>query len=155
LRSGDDWCNDLAVTGFADLGTAALTDGPWPSSVIWGRAPSTITPSEQPSPISIHLITTDSDSAVFHAPLTQAGHRIGDIDAAGFCALPVPDDVDADGGEIAMIVVEDTGEVVEQSTRLIALAARVAAAAAERRVPLWLVTSGAQQQSADGTGIGL
>ena len=38
LRSREEWRGDLAATGFADLGTAGLCGGPWPSSVIWGRA---------------------------------------------------------------------------------------------------------------------
>src|SRR5260370_29535835 len=50
LRSREEWCSDLATTGFADLGTAALAAGPWPSSVIWGRAQPTMdAPAAEPT----------------------------------------------------------------------------------------------------------
>ena len=38
LRSSEEWRSELAINGFCDLGAAALATGPWPSSVLWGRA---------------------------------------------------------------------------------------------------------------------
>ena len=40
LRSGGDWRVELAIAGFDGAGAAAVTGGPWPNSVFWGRAPS-------------------------------------------------------------------------------------------------------------------
>jgi phthiocerol/phenolphthiocerol synthesis type-I polyketide synthase C len=158
LRSREEWCSDLEMTGFADLGTAALTAGPWPSSVIWGHVPQTVeaTPAEPGPARSISLIAAGGGgSMALREQLTQAGHRVGETDAAAFVAVAVNNvDEAEDDGEIAIVVVEESSAAVEQATQLIALVARVAAAAAERNIPLWLITTGAQQ-SADGMPAGV
>src|SRR5712692_6095837 len=115
------------------------------------------TPAVDPAaPYSINLIASGSaDTATFREQLAQAGHRVSEVDAVAFAAVADTEDIEADKeNEIAVILVEESGEAVEQATQLIALVARVAAAAAERDIPLWLITSGAQQ-SADGGNAGV
>ena len=160
LRSGDEWRSALAMTGFADRGSTALATGPWPSSVFWGRAQPTIdAPAAQPTvPFSISLIATGGcGDAALREQLAHAGHRVSVVDAVAFAAVAGDEVTEAEAtndGEIALVVIEESGEAVEQATQLISLVARVAAAAAQRHIPLWLITSGAQQ-SVDGGGAGL
>jgi phthiocerol/phenolphthiocerol synthesis type-I polyketide synthase C len=158
LRSREEWRGDLAATGFADLGTVGLCGGPWPSSVIWGRAdPAMEVPTTEPAaPCSITLIgTPGGNSKVLGESLTRCGLRVGEVDAATFAAAAAGEDPEAEKDpEVAVILVEEGEDAVAQATQLIALVARVAAAAAERHIPLWLVTSGAQQAS-DSTEAGL
>ncbi len=159
LRSSEEWRCELATTGFADLGTAALATGPWPSSVLWGRAqPAIGAPAAQPAaPYSISLIAAGGNDTAFRERLAQAGHRVSEIDAVAFAAVAGDEAPEAEAendGEVALVVIEESGEAVEQTTQLISLVARVAAAAAQRHIPVWLVTSGAQQ-SVDGEEAGL
>lgn len=148
LRSRDEWRSDLAMTGFGDLGTAGLAAGPWPSSVIWGRAPLVAEATPEPSapPCAITLITAaGSDHAAFRGQLARLGHRVTAIDAIEFAATGAEGaDGDTDNG-ISLLVVEEKSDAVEHAAQQIALLARVATAAAERQVPLWVATSGAQQ----------
>jgi acyl transferase domain-containing protein len=156
LRSSDEWRSELAINGFSGLGTAALATGPWPSSVLWGRAtPVVEAPAAQPTaPYSISLIATGGDSVGLRDRLVQFGHRVGAIDAAEFVAT-AGSRVDEGGNdnEIALVVVEAAEEAVEQAARLISLVARVAGAAAQRQIPLWLITCGAQQSADDDSGL--
>src|SRR6202011_1437377 len=39
LRSADDWRSEMAIAGFAALGTIPVASGPWPSLALWARAP--------------------------------------------------------------------------------------------------------------------
>ncbi|MGE5271299.1 MAG: beta-ketoacyl synthase N-terminal-like domain-containing protein, partial [Thiohalocapsa sp.] len=159
LRSGDEWRSDLALSGFDALGTAALGAGPWPSAVIWGLASDTATaapstPDE--AAMSVTLISPiGADPAGLADQLAARGHRVSETDAVGFTAVAA-NDADADESDsIALIIVEETAEPVQQAAELIAVVARVAAAAAERQMPLWLVTSGAQQPGRGGSLPGL
>jgi len=157
LRSSEEWRSELALNGFSDLGTAALVAGPWPSSVLWGRAqPEMDAPAVEPAaPYSISLIAVGDGSAVLCERLARAGHRVSAIDAVGFAAMPEHEVAeDGDNSEIAIIVIEAGEDPVEQSAQLILHMARVAAAAAQRQIPLWLITCGSQQ-SADGDESGL
>src|SRR5204862_2576429 len=128
----------------------ALKAGPWPSSVIWGRAQPTVeVPEAEPTPAStINLIATAAagDSSAFGERLARAGHQVVEIDAVAFAG---GGEAGTDG-EIAVVLVEQEGEAVAHATQLIAVLARVAIAAAERQIPLWLVTRGAQQATAGG-----
>jgi phthiocerol/phenolphthiocerol synthesis type-I polyketide synthase C len=160
LRSSEEWRSELAINGFCELGTAALATGPWPSSVLWGRSqPAIEAPAAEPaSPYSISLIAADcGDSAALLEELVRAGHRVNAIDAVGFAAMAGSEVAEAaaeNEGEIALIVIEAGGDAVEQAAQLISLVARVAGAAAQRQIPLWLITCGAQQ-SVDGDDSGL
>ncbi len=159
LRSRDEWQSDLAMTGFDDLGTAALAAGPWPSSAIWGRVPAAedALPTEPAPRRSLTLIaTTGGEYAGFREHLVRQGHRVSETDAVAFAAAADNENADADadadadeGDAISLIIVEETGEAVARAAQLIALVARVALAAAERQIPLWVVTSGAQQGAED------
>ncbi|HEV8679855.1 MAG TPA: zinc-binding dehydrogenase, partial [Stellaceae bacterium] len=149
LRSGEAWRRDLAMARFVAPGAAALAAGPWPSAVLWGRAePAIGAAAGQPAAArTISLIAAGAGgSAALREQLVQAGHRVSEIDAAAFAAQTTGEVGEAEGDtELAILVVEEGGEGVEQATRLIALLARIAAAAAQRHLPLWLVTTGAQQ----------
>ncbi|HEX2150379.1 MAG TPA: SDR family NAD(P)-dependent oxidoreductase, partial [Stellaceae bacterium] len=48
-------------------------------------------------------------------------------------------------GEILVLVAEDREDPVEEAARLIAMLPSIAEAAARRQIPLWIVTTGAQQ----------
>ncbi|HEX3861584.1 MAG TPA: SDR family NAD(P)-dependent oxidoreductase [Stellaceae bacterium] len=147
LRSGGEWRSELAIGGFDDLGTAIVAAGPWPSAALWGRAPSiaAAAPAQRPSH-AISLIDTGSPGAVgFAAELTRAGHRVSTIDAAAF-ATAAETDAEAGDTRFAVVLIDDTGDdAVAQTARAISLVARVASVAAQQHVPLYLVTSGAQQ----------
>ncbi|HVB18402.1 MAG TPA: SDR family NAD(P)-dependent oxidoreductase, partial [Stellaceae bacterium] len=145
--------------GFSDFGAAALANGPWPSSVIWGRAPSAaegVAP-QRKTPYSISLITAGiGHNAAFGDRLARAGHRVREVAVDAFVAAPGDgDEGDAsaesdDNAEVAIFVIDEKGDAVAQASRLIAVSARVAEAAARRHIPLWVVTSGAQQATGDG-----
>src|SRR5216684_182032 len=155
LSSSEEWRSDLAMTGFADFGTAALATGPWPSSVLWGRAhPVTEAPEAEPAtPYSISLIAAGGDNnPTLSEELVRAGHRVSTIDAGGFAAMAEHPGAEAEAendNEIALIVIGAGAEAVEEAAQLISVVARVATAAAQRHIPLWLITCGAQQ-SVDG-----
>jgi acyl transferase domain-containing protein/NADPH:quinone reductase-like Zn-dependent oxidoreductase/acyl carrier protein len=159
LRSGEDWHFELAVSGFVDPGAAVLTTGPWPSSVFWGCAAAELdgaaTASGAPLAISLIAPPTAPGSAAFRAQLELAGHRVADADATAFAtvqpASAAPHE-DGDHGEVAVLVIDQTGDPVEQAARLISSVAKVAEAAAQRHIPLWLVTSGAQHSTDDQPG---
>src|SRR5207245_1273270 len=146
----EEWRSELAINGFTGLGTATLATGPWPSSVLWGRAqPVTEAAAATPAaPHSISLIATGAgDHAGFVEELERAGHRVSLVDAAGFT-----ESADADGqsdGRVAFFVVDAGANAVADAARQIAELARAAAAAAQSQIPLWLITCGSQQ-SVDG-----
>jgi acyl transferase domain-containing protein/acyl carrier protein len=162
LRAGEEWRGELALGGFADHGAVALTAGPWPSTVLWGRTQpvvevAAVAPAVSRS-ISIIAVGTPG-GGILGGHLAQAGHRVSEIAAEAFiaaggegAAAADSDKPAADRGELALIVVEEGDEAAAQAARLIALVARVAAAAGQRQMPLWLVTSGAQQPAAGGSG---
>src|SRR4029077_13624278 len=144
LRSREEWCSDLAATGFAGIGAVALAAGPWPSSVIWGRAQTeTEAPEAAPAvsrPISL-IAAAGKESTAFQQRLALAGHRISEVDALSFAGVAGTDEPEDDeNGEIVVVLVEERSEAVEPATQQIAQLARVAAAAAARHIPLWVVT---------------
>jgi phthiocerol/phenolphthiocerol synthesis type-I polyketide synthase C len=153
LRSGENWRSELAVSGLATLGAASIASGPWPSAVFWGRAPAVIaSPAAQPSQrFSISLIgDCGRHDAVLCGQLVRAGHRVSEVDADAFAASEEDDAPEGENDrEIALLMVDESDDPVARSAELIARLARVAAAAVLRQIPLWLVTSGAQQVTAD------
>ena len=154
LRSGEEWRRDLAVSGFTEPGTAMLASGPWPSSVLWGRAGPAIgvAAARRAAPRTISLIAAGGDNGALRERLAQAGHRVSDVDATTFAAGG--GDEAGNDGEVAVVAIEESGQAVEETARLITLVARVAAAAAQRHIALWLITGGAQQ-SVEGQPAGL
>src|SRR5207244_2333125 len=88
-----------------------------------------------------------------HEQLVGAGHRVSAVDAVEFAAGNQVAEA-GDDNEIALIVIEAGEAAVEQASHLISLMARVAGAAAQRQIPLWLITCGAQQSvDSDDTGL--
>jgi phthiocerol/phenolphthiocerol synthesis type-I polyketide synthase C len=131
-RSADAWRAMLEAAGFAEIGTASLVGGPWPSLVSWGRAPASNQPVAEISvmPMSIAVIPSGDAGRVARA-LTTRGHHVGrDLFAADVVVLAV-----GRSGSLA--------RVAELMDRF----AHAATATAERGIPLWLVTVGAQQSS--------
>ncbi len=151
LRFGEDWRIELAVAGFDAPGTTEVSGGPWPNSVFWGRAPADLPPeAEAGTPLPVALIVTDRDGdPEFRRALECGGHRVREVDPTVFAgASSVPKAVSndaADRGEIAVLVAGHGDDPVEQAARLIAMLPPLAAAAAQREAPLWIVTTGAQQ----------
>jgi NADPH:quinone reductase-like Zn-dependent oxidoreductase/NAD(P)-dependent dehydrogenase (short-subunit alcohol dehydrogenase family)/acyl carrier protein len=155
LRSLDEWQGAHVQAGFASVGAVPLARGPWPSSVVWGRArPSSTTAAPHPATaLTVSLVGSGGGDAVLRERLLDAGHRVGRIDAEELTRPPYDPD-DGDEAAIILVVDEESGDPVAQAARLIARAARLAEAAARRRIPLWLVTSGAQQPRAgDAVGV--
>ena len=150
LRARDEWQSELAIAGFARPGTAALAAaGAWPGTVVWGRAQPAVAAVAPPVAAcsSISLIEADARRhAGFRERLTRAGHPVSEIDAAAFVAAAgdASSDDGNDGG-VAILLIDEDDDPVAQASRLIALVARIAEAAARRHAPLWLVTAGAQQ----------
>ena len=148
LRSGEEWRSDLADVGFARAGAVALASGPWPSSLIWGRRDQAVeAAAAQPEQdLAIDLISLSPSETALSNRLARIGHRVAPVTPAAFAAAAAKADPETDGdNRVALLVVEETAGAVDSATQLIALAARVSAAAAERHVPLWIVTHGAQQ----------
>src|SRR5712671_2783636 len=156
LRAGEVWRRELALAGFAAPGSAAIAAGPWPGAVFWGCAPADeelVSPAPAPA-FSVSLVTTRAtEDRDFQDRLVEAGHRVTELDATGFAAA-----ADAEAAEeqdrVALVVVDEEGDPVAQAAGLIPVVARIAAAAALRGIPLWIVTRGAQQGAA-GTDAGL
>ena len=88
---------------------------------MWGRAPSTIETIET-QPVAklsaITLITTGGHArSLLHKHLTEIGYPVAETDSAVF--------IGGDVGETALVVVEEGGDTVDQSARLLTLLARV------------------------------
>jgi phthiocerol/phenolphthiocerol synthesis type-I polyketide synthase C len=133
-----DWRVELAAAGLIDIGATAVARAPWPCEAIWARASANAEEAPPVAAQSLSLISDGADAG-FAEGLEALGHRVvlGETD-----------------GDAIVLAVAGGGDLVERPSRLLPLFARVAAAAAERLVPLWLVTSGAQQVGGDGGEIG-
>ena len=153
LRSAEEWRDSLVELGFGDPGAAALTNGPWPSAMVWGRGQrqqDTAATTAAPA-CCINLIAGNPPGATaFYAGLANAGLDVREIGAGEFAAAGgrEAEDATADDGEIALFVAaadEGGDDPVEEAAQLLSLITAAAAAAARRRMPLWLATCGAQQ----------
>jgi phthiocerol/phenolphthiocerol synthesis type-I polyketide synthase C len=157
LRTGEEWRRELALAGFAAPGSAVIAAGPWPGAIFWGCAPADeelAIPALTPT-LSVSLIATRAaEDRDFHDRLFEAGHRVTELDAAGFAAAAGAEAGTEEQDRIALFVVDEEGDPVAQAAGLIPVVARIAAAAALRGIPLWIVTRGAQQGMA-GTDAGL
>ncbi len=152
LRSSDEWRSELVISGFGGPGTAALSQGPWPTAVVWGRSPAAAASATVPTAsCAISLIGTGAAAAAFADGLANAGHRVSLVDVKDLAVVPdAPADDNAGENQLAIVLVENAGETVAQTAATISLVARAATAAAARHMPLWLVTSDAQQASGRG-----
>jgi acyl transferase domain-containing protein/NADPH:quinone reductase-like Zn-dependent oxidoreductase/acyl carrier protein len=152
LRSGEGWRTELAAAGFRAAGSAALTAAPWPSAVFWGLAPQR---AERPAggqvgPRTVTLFAGDSILvAEVEAQLVEANHRVERRPAPAFDAVGAGGGDPADGGTGVIMLLEaaaaDSEDSVARASRQSETLARLAAQAAERQLPLWVVTSDAQQ----------
>ncbi|MGH7093727.1 MAG: zinc-binding dehydrogenase, partial [Stellaceae bacterium] len=146
LRSGDQWCGDLAAAGFVTTGSRRITAGPWPSIALWARAPDAA-PERVGQPPATPAIALIADSpyemiAAISGALAGLGHhpvvvRPGDL-------------AELEGGHLVVVVIDEAGDPAEGAAQAIPLVSHAAAAAAQRRLPLWVVTAGAQQAEPGG-----
>jgi acyl transferase domain-containing protein/NADPH:quinone reductase-like Zn-dependent oxidoreductase/NAD(P)-dependent dehydrogenase (short-subunit alcohol dehydrogenase family)/acyl carrier protein len=151
LRSAEDWRADLALASFAAAGTASISAGPWPSTLIWATAPGGAEEalSQPKRPLSVALIADETnDEPTLTDRLARAGCQVGKITADRF-AGPAANDLTIEGTHhIALLVVDGSGDPLVKSADLLQRVSRLAAAAADRDASLWLVTAGAQQSIA-------
>ncbi|HVC52497.1 MAG TPA: SDR family NAD(P)-dependent oxidoreductase [Stellaceae bacterium] len=146
LRSGDQWCGDLAAAGFAETGSRRITAGPWPSIALWARAPDAAAERvEQPPARPAIALVADGPCEMIAAigrSLTGLGHHP---------VIVAPGDLgELEGGHLAVVVVNEPDDPAEGAAQAMPLVSRAAAAAAQRRLPLWVVTAGAQQAEPGG-----
>ena len=144
LRSGEGWRLELAIAGFEDAGSAAIAAGPWPISLFWGRAPAAATPDrvEPKEAVGVRLVSAGTAlAAALAAQLAEAGHRVTLASPETWAAN------DIGPGENVVFLAEtpDRGDATDRAARQITALTRIAAAAAERSAPLWVVTCDAQQ----------
>ena len=161
LRSGGDWRGELAIAGFEAPGAAPVAGGPWPISVFWGRAPATCNwpiltwPISSRGPARTRRFADRADRSRSCRELRSARaararrapgqrYRSGRIRGRRRCAGRRVERYRG-VGEIAVLVAEEGNDPTEQAARLIALLPSLAAAASRNRIPLWIVTTGAQQ----------
>lgn len=128
-----EWRGELAAAGLGDVGSTPVSDGPWPCEVIWAPAPETvIQPPSPAAPLALGLVADTEDGLA--AALEAQGHRVTTPEhATDAIILALGDAADP----------RAAGELIPRFARL-------AAAATVRGVPLWLVTSGAQQAGGPG-----
>jgi acyl transferase domain-containing protein/NADPH:quinone reductase-like Zn-dependent oxidoreductase/acyl carrier protein len=126
------WREGLADAGFVDIGAAPIASAPWPITALWARTPAASVP-EVPAPLSVALIG-GAAAAAFAAALRAAGHRVTMLEPEGEFA-----------GDAMTYVPDAPADPIADLSRVMPLLARAATAAVEREIPLWLVTSGAQQ----------
>ena len=151
LRSGAAWRDELADGGFVTAGTLALAGGPWPCALFWGRAP-IVGEIARPEPRSrrINLIAAIGDgSSALAERLSRHGHTVRVTEVAALAAAAETDDDGAagDDGDMILMIADATGDsgAVAAAARLTMQLVRIASDAARRQLPLWLVTTGAQQ----------
>src|SRR5206468_11810575 len=85
LRSAEEWRAELAIAGFMAPGAAALEVGPWPSTVIWGRAASALPDAQPQRPAaSVFIINRSKGDQAVRDRLVEAGHQVSEIDAEAF-----------------------------------------------------------------------
>ncbi len=125
-------CNELDAAGFCDIGSVLVAEGPWPCAVVWGRTASEQITSTVPGALSIGLVA-DGAEASFAAALEAAGHRVTAVAT----------------GDNVVFVGAAAGDPVAEAARLLPVFAGIAADAAKRQAPLWLVTGGAHQPNGD------
>jgi phthiocerol/phenolphthiocerol synthesis type-I polyketide synthase C len=128
-----DWREEWLATGLSEFGSIAASLGPWPCEVVWARAPTGSEAGVSSAPLSIGLITDGAEIGLADA-LRTAGHRVLVGDATG---------------DVIVLAVGGVADPVAEASRGLPLLARVAAQAAERQIPLWLMTSGVQQPGND------
>src|SRR4051812_2078884 len=152
LRSAEEWRAELAIAGFMAPGAAALEVGPWPSTVIWGRAASALPDAQPQRPAaSVFIINRSKGDQAVRDRLVEAGHQVSEIDAEAFAGSASEEVMASEGKRaVALLFVDEAKDPVAGSAALISRVARLAAAAAERQTSLWLITSGAHQPSGKG-----
>jgi acyl transferase domain-containing protein/acyl carrier protein len=156
LRSGEGWRTELAAAGFRAAGSAALASAPWPSAVFWGLAPQRAEPAATGpvKPRTVALFAGESAfAAAVEARLIVANHRVERRRHAAFDPAG-PNGSECDDGESGEIILleaadGDQGDSVDRAARQLEALARLAPRAAKQRLPLWVVTSDAQQPAAE------
>jgi phthiocerol/phenolphthiocerol synthesis type-I polyketide synthase C len=133
------WREGLRDAGFVEIGAAPIAFGPWPITALWARTPAASS-SVLPASLSLGLIANAS-AAAFAAALRAQGHLVTMLEPEGEFA-----------GDAMIFVPDAAADPLADLSRIMPLLARAATKAAERKIPLWLVTSGAQQAEETGAG---
>ena len=159
LLHGEAWRRDLALAGFAAPGSIATGAGPWPLSVLWARAPAQQEPARTDRSDALSLAVIGMPCGVdlgISDVFTAAGHRVTELNSAAFTAVAEMDATAEAQAGLAVLLIGEQTDPVSGAAELLPSAARIAAAAALRGIPLWIVTRGAQQEarSADADLIG-
>ena len=156
LRSGEEWCSELAAAGFRSADAVSSAWAPWPWAILWGTAPprEETFSSDQGEPRSVLVVANDAAlAAVVHDRLGQAGHRVTLAGQTSAFAGEVQDQTGGDGRPPTILFMAEhscPGDPTELASHQIAALAQVAIQAAERRSQLWVITCDAQQSSAIG-----
>jgi phthiocerol/phenolphthiocerol synthesis type-I polyketide synthase C len=125
-----DWREELAASGFVDIGSTPAALGPWPCEVIWARMRNGLKAPRQSEALSLVVIADGVDPAFTNG-----------LEAAGHCAVAS----EIGDGDAVLMAFGSDGDPAAEAGRLLPSIARAAVLAAERQIPLWLVTSGATQ----------
>src|SRR5437764_39284 len=156
---GEAWRRDLALAGFAAPGSIATGAGPWPLSVLWARALAQQEPARTDRSDAVSLAVIGLPCGVdlgISDVFAAAGHRVTELNSAAFTAVAEMDATAEAQPGLAVLLIGEQTDPVFGAAELLPSAARIAAAAALRGIPLWIVTRGAQQEarSADADLIG-
>jgi phthiocerol/phenolphthiocerol synthesis type-I polyketide synthase C len=153
LHDGEGWRVRLAAAGFQSAGAALCCRAPWPSTVFWASGRHRAIPADLASAAPRAVVLAGGDTPLRRAlqhRLTADGHPVAAVHTRDFS--PAPDGPAGQDGETAELILMLCAEreADRSEARQLADLARLAHEAAERRSPLWIVTSGAQQaNSAD------
>jgi phthiocerol/phenolphthiocerol synthesis type-I polyketide synthase C len=158
LRSAEEWQAELAAAGFRAVGCTTLVSAPWPSAIFWGSAPhrTESAPRAPARPRAVTLLAEDSVfAAAVQARLAATGHQVRRERDPGFFAAGSGGAARDDGevGDIIFLAAEApaTEDGVVRAAQQLPRLARLAAWAAERGAPLWVVTCDAQQATVSTT----
>ncbi len=153
LRSGEEWCAELAAAGFRSPNSISVAWTPWPAAIFWGAAsPQQETSYSDPvQPRSALLVAGDKELALaLRDRLHSAGHQAALADQTDpFSELAADQEGSQALAETVLFVAEEpcAGDQVDSASQQIAALARVAANLGPGS-ELWLVTRDAQQASA-------
>lgn len=132
LDRAADWRAERAAPRLQDIGSVEMSVGPWPCDVVWARAAGEPTRLSALAARSMTLIA-EGLAAGFATAIEAAGHRIVPLDGAA---------------DAWVLAVGDSEDPISDASEWLPRVARTAASAAGRKIPLWLLTSGAMQQGA-------
>ncbi|HVH82336.1 MAG TPA: zinc-binding dehydrogenase, partial [Stellaceae bacterium] len=127
-RSGD-WRSQWSDAGFGEVGSAQVSIGPWPCELAWARRTSLPEIGGRCNGRFIEVVGHAPDPA-FITALQAVGHRAASV---------------GEESDIVAVLFDSSDDPVAAASEVLSLLAEVAAAAAKKQVPLWLLTCGVYQ----------